>query len=90
MCGIFGFSDNEKLKTKNIPDYNPRIEKMEYRGGYDSAGLCILSEGKVLSHLKAVGRVYNLESKSIKYSSDSSEQGKLHQGITHTRWASQW
>jgi len=88
MCGIFGYSDTGMKKSRKEMSQCliNGLEKMEYRG-YDSAGLCLLDGDKVLSHLRAVGRVSNLESKSNNENSDEENEGKSLIGIAHTRWA---
>ncbi len=76
MCGIVGY----------IGEYNNAgevllegLKRLEYRG-YDSAGICVMSEDKSKT-FKAVGKVVELEKKIGKYHTDTT------MGIAHTRWA---
>lgn len=55
------------------------LKKLEYRG-YDSAGICVLENGK-LANLKKKGKIAEL--------AESPELKHIHGliGIAHTRWA---
>ena len=75
MCGIVGYI-GEKNATPIILN---GLKKLEYRG-YDSAGLAVLTNGKIEVRRNA-GKLANLESN---ISSDPIA-GRL--GIGHTRWA---
>lgn len=75
MCGIICYSG----KKKAIPILIDGLKKLEYRG-YDSAGLSIVENNKILT-LKSEGKVTNLESKLAGLKSNASY------GIAHTRWA---
>lgn len=80
MCGIFGFvaigSD------KNVPSETiAGLAKLEYRG-YDSAGICLLSEGKA-SIIKVKGKIQDLKNKL----GDLDQYQNINIGLSHTRWA---
>jgi len=55
------------------------LKRLEYRG-YDSAGVAVLSEGKI-ARIRAVGKIDNLEDKI------RGERVAGSIGIAHTRWA---
>lgn len=75
MCGIIGYIGSENALERVI--YG--LKRLEYRG-YDSAGVSIIENGKILRY-RAKGKIENLieriKSKRIK--------GTI--GIGHTRWA---
>lgn len=75
MCGIVGYIGNKQ--AQNI--LTEGLSKLEYRG-YDSAGIAVLSDGKIEVEKKK-GRLKNLE--------DALKEHPLHGtvGIGHTRWA---
>ncbi|MEZ6192280.1 MAG: glutamine--fructose-6-phosphate transaminase (isomerizing) [Phycisphaerales bacterium] len=77
MCGIVAYVGNKPA----VPLLIEGLKRLEYRG-YDSAGLAVVSSGK-LEVRKSLGRVSVLE--------DEVEQspGDLESsiGIAHTRWA---
>lgn len=74
MCGIVAY-----LGKKNAePVLIDGLKKLEYRG-YDSAGVCLLKDGKLIS-AKVKGRVAELEKLAVKLPESSI-------GIAHTRWA---
>ena len=75
MCGIVGYVGN-KGATSFLLD---GLSKLEYRG-YDSAGIAVLTEGKV-DVVKQKGRLSNLSETLSKNLLDGSI------GIGHTRWA---
>lgn len=75
MCGIVGYIGN----NNSLPMLIDGLKRLEYRG-YDSAGVAILREGKLLVQ-KKVGKVSELE----KYTSSNTYDGTI--GIGHTRWA---
>lgn len=75
MCGIVGY-----LGPKNaVPILIDGLKKLEYRG-YDSAGVAVIENGKVLVE-KSVGRLAVLEDKLQVYMPEAKV------GIGHTRWA---
>jgi len=75
MCGIIGY-----IGSKNaLPMLIEGLKRLEYRG-YDSAGVAILRDGKLLVQ-KKVGKVAELE----KNASIKEYSGTI--GIGHTRWA---
>lgn len=75
MCGIVGYIGHRDAKDVVVGG----LAKLEYRG-YDSAGIAMLSNGKI-EVAKSVGRLKNLEDKLISHPL----QGEI--GIGHTRWA---
>ncbi len=75
MCGIVGY-----IGSKNaLPMLLDGLKRLEYRG-YDSAGVAILRDGKMLVQ-KKVGKVSELE----KNVPQKDFEGTI--GIGHTRWA---
>jgi glucosamine--fructose-6-phosphate aminotransferase (isomerizing) len=75
MCGIVGY-----IGSKNAtPILIEGLKRLEYRG-YDSAGVAILTNGKITVE-KEAGKISRLEN----LISESRPSGKL--GIAHTRWA---
>ncbi len=75
MCGIIGYV-GKKNSVSYIID---GLKKLEYRG-YDSAGISILQDGKLVT-VRAVGKVAELEKATLQVSPKGST------GIGHTRWA---
>jgi len=75
MCGIVGYLG----KNQALPILINGLRRLEYRG-YDSAGVAILSDGKI-KRVRAVGKIDNLAEK-IK-----TEDLSGTVGIAHTRWA---
>ncbi len=75
MCGIVGATSNRNV----TPILVEGLRRLEYRG-YDSAGVAILSDGK-LQRCRVMGKVQGL--------ADALNQSPLngHLGIAHTRWA---
>ncbi len=76
MCGIVG-----AIAERNVvPVLMEGLRRLEYRG-YDSAGLCVLTDKDELEYIRTVGKVKMLdnalEAKPLR--------GRL--GISHTRWA---
>ena len=76
MCGIVGYIGKEQA----APILLEGLERLEYRG-YDSAGICVASDGK-LDVAKCKGRLSNLEEKTA---NGALMRGTV--GIGHTRWA---
>ncbi|MCO6467160.1 MAG: glutamine--fructose-6-phosphate transaminase (isomerizing) [Bradyrhizobiaceae bacterium] len=75
MCGIVGYIGPQEA----VPILLTGLHRMEYRG-YDSAGLCSVSNGQLIISKRA-GRVADLE----KVLEPNEHSVKL--GIGHTRWA---
>ncbi len=75
MCGIIGYIG----KNNSVPYIIDGLKKLEYRG-YDSAGLSILQEGKLVT-VRAVGKVSELEKAALVQNLQGTS------GIGHTRWA---
>ncbi len=75
MCGIVGYIGPKSV----VPILIDGLKKLEYRG-YDSAGIAVIEDGKVLVE-KSVGRLTKLEEKLDAYMPEA------HIGIGHTRWA---
>lgn len=75
MCSIIGY----KGQMKVAPVLVDSLKRMEYRG-YDSAGIAIINNGKILVK-KGVGNVSNV--------TQQFDYGMMagHAGIGHTRWA---
>src|SRR5690348_13136189 len=79
MCGIVAGAETPDSGRNIIAVLIEGLKKLEYRG-YDSAGLAVVSRGK-LARLRSVGRVAELEAQA-KQSGLSTNAG-----IAHTRWA---
>ena len=75
MCGIVGATSSRNV----TPILVEGLRRLEYRG-YDSAGVAILSDGK-LQRCRVMGKVQGLAD-ALKH---SPLNGNL--GIAHTRWA---
>lgn len=75
MCGIIGYVG----KKNSVPFIIDGLKKLEYRG-YDSAGISILQDGKLVT-VRAVGKVAELEKAALL----ANPKGEC--GIGHTRWA---
>ena len=75
MCGIVGYVGRDNAKEIIIDG----LKKLEYRG-YDSAGVAVVQDGKILLK-KHVGGIENLENL---IGDDPMTSGT---GIGHTRWA---
>lgn len=75
MCGIVGYIG----KQKAIPILLNGLKRLEYRG-YDSAGVAIRENGKIIIE-KQVGKITRLENAISEKVIDSTV------GIAHTRWA---
>ena len=75
MCGIVGYTGARPAAALVLEG----LKRLEYRG-YDSAGLAVVSDGRIEVH-KAAGKISVLEQ----------ELGTTlppgHTGIAHTRWA---
>jgi glucosamine--fructose-6-phosphate aminotransferase (isomerizing) len=75
MCGIIGYTGGEPA----LPLLLGGLERLEYRG-YDSAGIALLENGKLLVE-KKVGKIREL----VRSLWGKPYSGKT--GIGHTRWA---
>ena len=75
MCGIIGYIGPRETKDVLLEG----LRRLEYRG-YDSAGIAIFHEGKVVIR-RSQGKLRELERKC------AGERFNGHLGIGHTRWA---
>ena len=75
MCGIVGAVASRNVVSTLIEG----LSRLEYRG-YDSAGVAVLSDGKI-ERVRAVGRVAAMTEKAL----EVNLSGQV--GIGHTRWA---
>lgn len=75
MCGIVGYTG----KQEATPIILGGLKKLEYRG-YDSAGICTISNGHA-GITRSEGKLVNLE----RLMTNQPLAGKI--GIGHTRWA---
>ncbi|HXN06266.1 MAG TPA: glutamine--fructose-6-phosphate transaminase (isomerizing) [Nitrospiria bacterium] len=75
MCGIIGYIGEREA----VPVLMDGLRKLEYRG-YDSAGIAILDNGKMVLR-RSAGKLSNLEAILSK------EHFSSKVGIGHTRWA---
>lgn len=75
MCGIVGYIG----KKPAVPILLDGLKRLEYRG-YDSAGIAVLSNNKLIVQ-KVAGRVSNLKNLMI------AQDIRSTIGIAHTRWA---
>ena len=75
MCGIVGYIGEQNA----TPIILRGLKRLEYRG-YDSAGLAVLSDGKITVQRNA-GKLQNLENQIL------AEPIAGTMGIGHTRWA---
>ena len=76
MCGIVGYVGHDQAQ----PFLLQGLEALEYRG-YDSAGLAVVSQDKVLRSIRRKGRVKVLEEAA------QADPMPGCTGIAHTRWA---
>ncbi|MBI3082299.1 MAG: glutamine--fructose-6-phosphate aminotransferase, partial [Gemmatimonadetes bacterium] len=76
MCGIVGYIGRQAA----VPILMEGLKRLEYRG-YDSAGLTVLSNGRLATR-KAAGKIADLEAL---LGSGGVPAGTC--GIAHTRWA---
>jgi len=75
MCGIIGYIGHREIKEVLLEG----LRRLEYRG-YDSAGVAVFHEGKVVIR-RCQGKLKELERKT------AGERFSGHVGIGHTRWA---
>ena len=75
MCGIVAYAGHKPCQRILIEG----IKRLEYRG-YDSAGLAVIQDGKLVLQ-RAAGRIASLEETL----DESTAHGTI--GIAHTRWA---
>ncbi|MBN1479152.1 glutamine--fructose-6-phosphate transaminase (isomerizing) [candidate division KSB1 bacterium] len=75
MCGIVGYIGKQKV----VPILLNGLKRLEYRG-YDSAGLAVRVNGRIVIE-KQVGKIVNLEN------SINEDELESTVGIAHTRWA---
>ncbi|MEO5707976.1 MAG: glutamine--fructose-6-phosphate transaminase (isomerizing) [Alteraurantiacibacter sp.] len=75
MCGIIGIVGKEPVADRLVDG----LRRMEYRG-YDSAGICTLSDLKLVRR-RAEGKLVNL----VREVAANPAPGNV--GIAHTRWA---
>src|SRR5437764_13686525 len=74
MCGIIGYVGRRPCKDLLLAG----LERLEYRD-YDSAGIALLTDGKV-EYTRAVGPLAQLKERTAGSSAAVS-------GLGHTRWA---
>jgi len=74
MCGIIGYCGPKKAEDVLLEG----LKRLEYRG-YDSAGICISTQGN-LETIKCKGKI-----KDLRAIVPPNLEG--HAGIGHTRWA---
>jgi glutamine---fructose-6-phosphate transaminase (isomerizing) len=77
MCGIVGYVGTSPACDILVEG----LKRLEYRG-YDSAGLCVAHEGKLIL-ARSPGRIANLEERID--ATPAIRTGTI--GIAHTRWA---
>lgn len=75
MCGIIGIVGSDPVADRLVEG----LRRMEYRG-YDSAGLCAISDGELVRR-RASGKLANL----VEVLGAEPAAGTV--GIAHTRWA---
>ncbi len=76
MCGIVGYVGDKE----SAPILVSGLKKLEYRG-YDSAGVAVVNQARVLNVVRATGKLRNLEARV------GTEPPAGTTGIGHTRWA---
>jgi glucosamine--fructose-6-phosphate aminotransferase (isomerizing) len=84
MCGIVGYVGERSCRELLLQG----LERLEYRG-YDSAGLSLLSDGRIES-VRAVGNLSRLRAAVDANGSNGAVATELPDatiGIGHTRWA---
>lgn len=78
MCGIVGYVGHREVPVTLLEG----LKRLEYRG-YDSAGLALLNDSKIVT-VKTIGKVANLEKRTAEQVGLELKNGL---GIAHTRWA---
>ncbi|MEN3014039.1 MAG: glutamine--fructose-6-phosphate transaminase (isomerizing) [Endomicrobiia bacterium] len=82
MCGIIGYIGKRNITEVLISG----LKKLEYRG-YDSSGIAILKDNKILRH-RSVGKIVEMESTlPSEFRCVDFKDNKCFVGIAHTRWA---
>ena len=77
MCGIVGYIGNKKA----LPILLDGLKQLEYRG-YDSAGVAVLSKGRIKTAKKS-GKIKDLVAMTI----ERPDLDSANLGIGHSRWA---
>ncbi|MGH3503169.1 MAG: glutamine--fructose-6-phosphate transaminase (isomerizing), partial [Nocardioidaceae bacterium] len=77
MCGIVGYVGARQALDVVVDG----LRRLEYRG-YDSAGVAVLSDGKLVTEKRA-GKLVNLTDALA----DARPPGEATLGLGHTRWA---
>ena len=80
MCGIVGYIGKADAASLLING----LRRLEYRG-YDSAGIAVLDEGKIIVS-KSPGKVSSLSEKT-RADWPAERYARITTGIAHTRWA---
>jgi glucosamine--fructose-6-phosphate aminotransferase (isomerizing) len=85
MCGIVGYVGARPCRDLLVAG----LERLEYRG-YDSAGVSVVSEGRIDS-VRAVGNLANLRAAVAEHTRDEGGVAVVAPaattGVAHTRWA---
>src|SRR6059036_2626170 len=81
MCGIVGYVGERPCRELLLKG----LERLEYRG-YDSAGLSLLSDGRIES-VRAVGNLSFLKERVAAGGGVATTEDQPKIGIGHTRWA---
>src|SRR3954452_350888 len=81
MCGIVGYVGERPCQELLLRG----LERLEYRG-YDSAGLSLLSDGRIDS-VRAVGNLKFLKDAVAAGGGVATAESAATIGIGHTRWA---
>ncbi|MEK6544654.1 MAG: glutamine--fructose-6-phosphate transaminase (isomerizing) [Elusimicrobiota bacterium] len=76
MCGIIGYIGQREAAPLLIEG----LRRLEYRG-YDSAGICVISDAGKFGIVREVGKIARLSEKLIKH------PVKGTSGVGHTRWS---